>query len=358
MSDIAVMWPAFFLDFTIPMNHFLSLVKTSEGRAQQGRTLIELLVAIALGLLILLGVGTLYLGANQSTRVATNVASAEETGQIVLAAIGNAIRRAGYAEVVGANWNPSRQDLLYSGPHLQGCVGGEFDLGGGGVPPVVNGKFVCGPSTPGAPDSLAVVFQGDNVVASSQGPTSDCLGQNPAMVSIDNPDYAMRVAGGQMPLVRNIYYLDTAVDGMRNLLCRGSGNPGSAAPLIGNVEDFKVYFGFDDAAFVAPTTNPGNPVARSVRDATYLNGLTPSNPLYPAWDFVVTVHVCVLIASNDRGVTSQTGTATHTPCPQTAEEAAGIDAIVPKDSLTDGRIRRAFSQVFTVRSRAKPAPLG
>lgn len=325
---------------------------------QYGRTLIELLVAIALGLLILLGVGTLYLGANQSTRVATNIASAEETGQIVLAAIGNAIRRAGYAEVLGTDWNPSRQDLLYSGPHLQGCMGSDFERDAGNNPTIDNGKFKCVGETPNVPDSLVVVFQGDNVVASSQGATTDCLGQAPAMVDITNPDYAARVVGGKMPLVRNVYYLSQPVDGMRNLLCKGGDN--AAATLIGNVEDFKVYFGFDDVAFGDPTTDAtlGNPVARSVRTAAELNGLTTSNPLYPAWDFVVTVHVCVLVASNDRGVTTQPGAATHTPCPQTANEAAGIDPIIDMPSLADGRIRRAFSQVFTVRSRAKPAPVG
>lgn len=327
-------------------------------RTQQGRTLIELLVAIALGLLILLGVGTLYLGANQSTRVATNIASAEETGQIVLATIGNAIRRAGYAELVGTDWVPSRQDLLYSGPHLQGCMGSDFERDGDGNPKIEGGKFKCVGEAPDSPDSLAVVFQGDNIVASSQGPTSDCLGQDPTMVPIANPDYAALVSGANMPLVRNIYYLGDPVDGMRNLLCKGGNN--NAATLIGNVEDFKVYFGFDDVAFGAPTvdTNIGNPVARSVRTAAEINNLTPSNPMYPAWDFVVTVHVCVLIASNDRGVRSELGAATHTPCPQTANEAAGIDPIADVPSLADGRVRRAFSQVFTVRSRAKPAPVG
>lgn len=331
---------------------------------QGGRTLIELLVAIGLGLLILLGVGSLFLGANQSTRVSSNIASTEETGQVVLATIGRAVQRAGYSEVLGANdGSPPRSALLYSGLHVQGCAGANFVVDAATNNPVVDdqGFLTCNPAPPpGSPDSLMVAFQADNVLAPSQAPTTDCLGQAAPFVQIPNPDYRSAVLGppaGQMPFVRNIYEL---VGG--NLRCRGISNPAVPQALIGNVEDFKVYFGFDDAAYANPVAAAfaNDAVARSVRTATYINNLAAPSVGYNPWDFVVTVQLCVLVASAEAGVTSQTGAnivAQYLPCPQNENEAAGLAAIQPVPNPADGRVRRAFNQVFAMRSRTTPAPL-
>ena len=323
-------------------------------RPQRGRTLIELLVAIGLGLLILLGVGTLFLGANQASRSSVNIASAEEASQVVLSTIGNAVRRAGYAEVIGAADVPSRADLLYSGPLVQGCVGANFVLDGAGNPVLDgNGFYTCGPTVAGAPDSLAIVFQSDSVLAGPQFATLDCLGSNPPFVPITNPDYAARVTGpnaGTIPLVRNIY----TVAGT-NLTCRGSGSPNFPQTVIGDVEEFKVYFGFDDNAQATPLVNTGRPTARTLRTADFIRALPVAVPTnFPPWDFVVTVHVCVLVRSVEGGVTAQAAP-TYNRCPQTPAQAEGT-AAVPTNTSGDGRIRRAYSQVFTVRSRSAPAP--
>lgn len=322
---------------------------------QRGRTLIELLVAIGLGLLILLGVGALFLGANQSSRVARNVASTEETGQMVLAAIGNAIRRAGYAEVVGGGDTASRQDLLYSGPLVQGCVGTEFTLTAG-KPKLTGNNYDCGTTTTGKPDSLYVAFQANNVVASPQGEFLDCLGQQAPEVDIANADYRGMVASGKVRVVENIYYLNGT-----NLMCLGSGNPTAPQALMSNVEEFKVYYGFDDDALGRVLANDFGsrlPAVQTIRDADFIRGVALISPNYSPWDFVVTVHVCVLVASEEAGVRAQADGATpkHRPCPSTAAEAADPTSIAEKDSGADGRVRRTFMQVFTLRSRAAATP--
>lgn len=326
---------------------------------QQGRTLIELLVAIGLGLLILLGVGSLFLGANQSSRVASNIASTEETGQIVLATIGRAIQRAGYAEIVGSDLagRMSRNALLYRGVHVQGCTGASFQLTGGGAPVIdANGLLTCDPSPPaGATDSLAVAFQADSVIGPAQGPTLDCLGQAPALEAA-HPDYAGDIGGatpGQVPIVRNLYDLALPAG---NLRCRGSGNPTAPQTLMGNVEDLKIFFGFDDAGFTAVGGNLP-PVASSFRDAAFIRSQTALSAEYSPWDFVVSVYVCVLVASQDQGVAAQGAATQHLPCPQTAGEVEGATAISPVTGPGDGRVRRAYSQVFALRSRTAPAPI-
>ncbi len=311
-------------------------------RAQAGRTLIELLVAIALGLLILLGVGSLFLGANQSTRTTSSISSAEESAQIALTLIGNAIKRAGYSEIIGTSVTGVRGNLLYSGPILRGCSGVPFNNPG-------TGDFGC-TGTGTAPDSLAVWFQADSALASPQGATEDCLGNTVAAsaANITNADYATRL-GANIAVVRNVYRINGG-----NLECLGNGNA-AAQTLVTGVEDFRVYFGFDDTAYANAAGWALRPTGRSIRDAADLRDNFPDPaPGISRWDFVVSVHVCVLVRSDETGITAQAGQ-TYARCPQTAAQAAGT-AAVPTATSADGRVRRAYSQVFTVRSSATPTP--
>jgi hypothetical protein len=47
---------------------------------------------------------------------------------------------------------------------------------------------------------------------------------------------------------------------------------------------------------------------------------------------------------------------TYQPCPQNTNQAAGTEVIAAV-TATDGRVRRAYTQTFSVRSRTKPSPL-
>jgi type IV pilus assembly protein PilW len=302
-----------------------------------GRTLIELLVAIALGLLILLGVGSLYLGANQSTRSMTGLASAEESGAVALRLVGNAIRRTGYSEIIGTEVNALRGNLLYSGPLVRGCKGVAFD-------DIAAGDFDCGAAT-AAPDVLALWFQSDNALASPQGATDDCQGIAVPAGPVANAEYAARVAN--IGVVQNAYRIDA-----NRLQCRGNG--GAWVTLLEGVEDLKVYYGFDDVAFANAVVWTERPLARSIRGADEIHALTDPSPIISRWDFVVSIHVCVLVASTEQGVTAQAGQ-THQLCPQTADQARGT-VVIPTATSADGRVRRAFSEVFTLRSRATPVP--
>jgi type IV pilus assembly protein PilW len=314
-------------------------MSTSFGRMQQrGRTLIELLVSIALGLLILLGVGTLYLSSNQTTRSASNLSTAENVSQVALTLIGNSIRRSGYSEIIGAEYSGLANNMLYQGPTLRACSGARFT----GDDP----NAACGAATAGAPDSLAIWFQADNALASSQGATDDCVGNAAVTSNVTNPNYQVRVAS--IPLVQNNFFIDG-----NNLRCRGGAN---TQPLLTGVEDLKVFFGFDDFAYANPALIDTIPTARSVRDASYINNLAPPSPLFSPWDYVVSVTVCVLVRTEEQGVSAQGATVTYQPCPQNELQAAGRQLIADV-TATDGRVRRAFSQTFSVRVRSKPSPL-
>jgi type IV pilus assembly protein PilW len=305
---------------------------------QQGRTLIELMVAIALGLLILLGVGTLYLSSNQTTRSATNVATAENVGQVALTLIGNSIRRSGYSEIIGTEYSGLAVNMLYQGPTLRACRNARFV----GDDPNAG----CGPTAANAPDSIGIWFQADNALAATQGATDDCVGTAPGNTAVTNANYLPRVAN--IRVVQNSFHIDN-----NNLRCRGGAD---VQPLLTGVEDLKVYFGFDDFGYANPALIDTIPIARSVRDADFINGLTAPSPLFSPWDYVVSITVCVLVRTEEVGVSAQGATVTYPQCPQNAAQAAGTQAIATA-TATDGRVRRAYTQTFSIRSRTKPSPL-
>jgi type IV pilus assembly protein PilW len=298
---------------------------------QRGRTLIELLVAIALGLLILLGVGGLYLASNQSTRASSEGASIENLGQVALTLIGNSIRRAGFAEIASIESFVLPENVLYPGPHLRACRNAGFV---GGDP-----AAACEAPAAGAPDTIAIWYQADNQLAPSQGEADDCDGNAATPISVPNPilrdSLRARVNVDEIPVARNVFFVAGG-----GLSCRGGPRP--PQPLIAGVEDLKVYFGFDDTPGDAPS-------ARSVRDAAFVNAAN-------GWDNVISVTVCVLMRSTEQGVTAQGAASTYFPCPQTADQAAGLAPIAPVASA-DGRIRRSFTQTFAVRLRTRPSPL-
>jgi hypothetical protein len=300
---------------------------------------------MALGMLILLGVGTLYLSANQSTRVVANRGSAEETGQIALSLIGASVRRAGYSEIVGRE-DPTnlRQNLIYSGPTLRACRNARFTA-------LSDTNFACAAAVADAPDSIAVWYQADNVIATSQGPITDCLGFAAPTQAVLNAALAPRAPGGQIPVARNEFYVANG-----QLRCRNNSATPVDQPLLDGVEDLKVFFGFDDAGYAANRHDGLRPNATSLRTATEINALAaPLLANATAWDFVVNVHVCVLVRSAEVGITTE-ASAAYIPCPQTAAEAlnpSSIGAI----TVTDGILRRAVNRVFAVRARTAPLPV-
>jgi type IV pilus assembly protein PilW len=315
---------------------------------QSGRTLIELLVAMALGLMVIMGVSSLYLASAQNNRFASSVAQAEEQGTTLLHLIGVAIKRAGYSEIVGttisANQAQANQDnLLYRGPAMRGCTGGRF------TDPAGN-DFTC-TAGGGVGDTLAVWFQGDTVLATAQGPTPNCLGGLPATVAPTGAVGQAALGAGAFPLVNNAYWVQNGT-----LFCQGF-DPGGAEAgpeaIVDGVLDFRVFYGFDEQGYANPAALSDRPAARRIVDAAFLNGLADVGVLSP-WDFVVSVHLCLLLRTGEAGIAADP-IGPITPCPADAGEAAGTVAQV--NNPLPGAVVRAYTQVFTVRSRATPSPM-
>jgi hypothetical protein len=153
----------------------------------------------------------------------------------------------------------------------------------------------------------------------------------------------------QRPIVTNVFVRDPVNN---TLDCRGYGS-GAFATLLQNVVEFRVFYRFDDAAYAAGASGVTNavPFGGSIRDAAAINALAGA---IDPWNYVVAVMVCLTLQTDDMGV-GTSGTNTTAPrCPVNAAEAeTGLGLVT---TTTDGRIRRTFAQVFTVRNRATPSP--
>jgi len=301
-------------------------------RRMRGATLVELMVAMALSLGIIVSVLSLLSASLQSSRVAQNMGAMHSGANIALAVIGESLRHAGFGEIAGSDFMRVGQ-TLHVGPHLRGCASRNFVDGVAATP-----NLACSP-TPAAGDALYVSYQGDAVLAASQGVLRDCTRQAPVTVTQGGTGVG---ANRPVPLVRNAFVLDG-----ERLVCGGNGR--AAELLAANVLEFRVFYGVDGAGLAAAASGATNlaPMPTRFVSAATLNGLAGTMAADP-WDFVVSALVCITVRAQEAG--TQTAAAAER-CPASEAEAARGTA-QPGTARADGAVTRTFVELFNVRARA------
>lgn len=156
--------------------------------------MVELLIAMALGLLVLLAIVSLYVGSRQTFRIQEDSARLQETGRYAIETLGRSIRQAGF-------WNMPINPVSTA-------------TGFGGV--AING-------TNGATDTVTVQY---DVLVGDR----DCEG---TVI-----DAALFTAIGGV--VTETYSLNG-----NNLVCEGVDADAAASPLVSDVEDLQVLYGLN-----------------------------------------------------------------------------------------------------------------
>jgi len=159
---------------------------TSLNRAQHGFTIVELMIAITVGLVLSAGVLQLFVRTTKINLAQDNLSRLQETGRFAMEYLSRDIRMAGYPRV------------SFSGDAVQGTNDDGLNNS----------------------DSITV---GSGL--STDTGTLDCLGQAAAPVT-------------------NKYYIANDSNGVPNLYCLGSGNA-TAQPLLEGVENMQVLYGVD-----------------------------------------------------------------------------------------------------------------
>jgi type IV pilus assembly protein PilW len=319
------------------------------GRLAAGRTLLEMMVALTLGLLILLFIGGIYLSSRQTFRIGNAVSYMEDGASIVVNMLGENIRQAGYGEIVGSTLLGDPTDnLVFQGRAVFGCAGGAFTI-------ALDDPTQCAAGGSANFDALQIGMQGDTVVAAAQSFIPDCTGRVPlgANITVALP----RQGPVTYPLVRNAYYVDNIrANGVGSLMCQGSGG-GDPSVMLEDVQQFKVFYGFDDLLFAGapyPGANPTqvpSPSARSIHTATEISAMAgAADP----WQSVVSVMVCVVLVSRpEEGSVASSSSGSYMPCPGTSAQASTQMARV---LTSDGLVRRTAKQTFSIRARTEANP--
>ncbi len=261
---------------------------------QSGVTLVELMVALVLGLFIVGGVIQVFLSGKASYKVQEGLGRIQESARFADFYLGRVLRNAGRPRVFGS---------------VNGSPGGFFmpvdnRVDDSGLPATRDGRD-------GGPDVITVMYRSD----------TNCLGNSTDYGAQTMTDYSgaryakdqFMLNGGSPP----------------SLVCRGLGAnglpvPGHTQPLVGGVDDFQVLYGID---------LNGDGLANSYENA--------SNIQDDQWFRIVSLRYAVLVSSEDPAKTTDD-----------KDPFALLDGPL-RGPYTDGRIRQVVESTVDLRNRSQ-----
>jgi type IV pilus assembly protein PilW len=319
-------------------------------RGQSGFSLIELMVAMAVGLIISAGAAALFANTILSTKTLNNASQIQESGNYVTQLLGRHLRMAGYVDWLSNNNNIgvmtnsadnaplynlekhtvlastttpiSMFDVAYPNQHaLHGCVDGY-------TTPSALSTITCAAQDQGLKNSITLSYQVKsspsegssatlpNDFRNQRGMNGDCNNQS------TREDYAV-----------NRFYINTANN---TLMCAGSGSPKQPQPIISNVEQFVVTYG------VAQTNSvSSNALTHDLSIAEYKTAdqIQAANE----WGNVISAKLCVLIAGEVGSLATTNGMA-NTTRPDCRPDGQSLI------QTTDRKLRIAFTSIVALRN--------
>jgi type IV pilus assembly protein PilW len=337
----------------------------------KGISLVEIMIALVLGLMVSAGVMQVYLSNKQSYRLAQEQSRLQENARFALEFLTNDIRMAGYMgclsrsltlvntlntpnnylydftiPVQGFEWNQGTTAWL---PAIDASITSSLngsdiitirraDTDGitvtqhpGGSPPGSADLKLSGPGTPSLQDcdivvvsdcSAAAVFQITNFNAANNNNTVHNTGAagcspNPGPGNATK-ELGKSYVGGEVYRIRNnSYYIRTNPNNQPALYRRT--NAANAEELVEGIEQMLVLYGVDTSG-----------------DGT-ANRYFPANTV-PSWNQVVSVRITLLVRSIENNLITQ----------QAAFNFNGV--AVP---VADRRLRRQFTTTVGVRNRLR-----
>ena len=303
-----------------------------------GRSLLELMISIAIGLIVIAAALAIYSTATSSSRVSESESRLNENAAISLGLLQQQIRLASYSSVVGSSTYSIRKN--FNDPGVSGCTGG-FN----GTTTVAFNAIAClNDSTKS--DSLSVRYEADtaNTIPVNTPPApSSCTGES---ISATSPSSATSTRAGAVTLPNyaladNRYYVTTGPSGGPELYCVGATGVNAAGvttfgtpqPLMEGVESMKLSFGVADAA--AGTITTAYMTAQSI-DTQF--AAEPDR-----WKRVLTVRVCLLMRNLESSDKAQKAAISTTSSYYDCDNAS--------QTSTDGYLRRSYTSTVLLKNR-------
>ena len=218
---------------------------------QRGRALLELIIASAIGLMVLLGMVTLHTGSLGSVRTHDAASSVAASGRQALDTVVRQLRQAGYARhaFYDSDWTEAPSDDWRP---VFGCDHGFVD-------PARNAHS-CVASGGGGREAFVVRYWADVKERPAIGPAGRTIADDPRGRGIGTDCLGRRIAEPADPaaepfLVENRFFVAVHPEtGRRELWCVGNGSSGAAdegaLPVADGVEQMRLRYAVDrvDAA--------------------------------------------------------------------------------------------------------------
>ncbi len=207
--------------------------------APNGFSLVELLVAMTIGLMMLGALLSIYIATSMAVRQSDTVTRMAEDASIALETLARHIRMAGYSKLMlmaPRNSAPvdgqvaQTADSNLAGAGLRGCDGGFAST-------TVTWSALACSNISTQPDAIAIRYEGDsfNTEAAGGNDASDCLSQGVAPNTNSAVDSSLQFA-----LVEARFFINANKD----LSCAGNGNARfQSQPLVRGVEFMRLRYG-------------------------------------------------------------------------------------------------------------------
>ncbi|MFZ6801596.1 PilW family protein [Undibacterium sp. Di24W] len=309
----------------------------------QGRSLVEVMISLTIGLMIILALTSLFVANRQTYRSSDDKSRLDDEGRLALNLLAYHVRMAGYGNLLSTvesgvkeksddgltsinETYPSLMSDFSNGEGknidaIQGCAGGFLD------PKSTVSPIPCAAGVGADAFRVSYVVDADSANVTAGAVPTDCLGAE--LIKSPTPAVGKKPVGLDKWVIDNRFFVQLN-NGVPELYCQGNGNtnPGDpnlknpAQPIAENVERMQVTYGV--------SSNDGQTIDR------YL----PANSVTD-WNSVISARICLIVRSANDNVTTQKQT--YRDC---------NDAVM---TATDNRLRGVFSTTVSLRSRSTGA---
>jgi type IV pilus assembly protein PilW len=318
-----------------------------ESGTQAGLTLVELMIAITLGLLVIMAATALLLSAKSGYVAQDGDAQVQDAGRYALEIVGRAIRQASYE-----NWDTADAPVLADAGSVASIdgldarrVSADSDDIAKPLTDSINGS-----------DVLAVRFFGAGSGDHGDGTMLNCAG--------------FGIAAATSPSARgwSIFYVANGKSGVPGLYCKYQGKEDetgqvnwTAQAIAHGVESFQVLYGVDTDGDGIPNQMMNATAIKALDETLVLEGetadeLAKDKNRKTHWKKVVTIKLALLV----RGAENARADALTTQYDLFGKEYADATPIdvgvrIKEENLSQsvrGRIRKVFASTIQLRNQS------
>lgn len=296
---------------------------------QRGMTLIELMVALAISMVIILAATYVYIASNNARRALDRSVVSNETGMFAMQMMGRAIQNAGFYPAsslpipvdvsqtgmydtyppipatsrVSTDWaNPATgwpPTAFQTG--VYGCDGAKFDVA----------TSLCGTGVANNPDTLVINYFTSDSMGGATGSRFDCTGNDvasdPSNIERNKDEKGVAIADGKPPrlplfgsnrysLSDSTVYVEGSEVSTKSLVCSGNGkSPHGKAdsnayqPLLSGIEDMQFTYGVYSSSQTLSPDRFYTAAQVNELESVIINGVSMTG-----WQRVVSIRVCIL----------------------------------------------------------------